>query len=89
MDTSSSQAEALLQAIETAGSQTALAERLTEFFRGHPDPELKDWEVTQGHVGTWLMRNRVAGRACRAIELLTGVSANALRPDLFYGETRL
>jgi len=79
---------ALQLAIETAGSQTALAERLTEFFRGHPDPELKDWVVSQAHVGTWLARSRVAGRACYAIERLTGVPANTLRPDLFYGETQ-
>ena len=78
--------EALAAAIDAAGSQTALAAKLSEFFRDQENPQLKNWVVTQAHVATWVSRGRAAGRACRGIEALTGVPSQRLRPDLFYGE---
>ena len=77
--------EALLAAIDAAGTQTELAGRLSAYFQAHDDPHVKDWVVTQAHVATWVRRGRASGRACHGIEALTGVRARQLRPDLFYG----
>lgn len=60
---------AILEAIESAGGQAELARHL----RLHPSM------VSQWATG----RRRVAAEHCRAIELLTGVSAGRLRPDVF------
>jgi len=78
--------EALQQALAYAnGSQTRFADMLTKSLREHPDPGLRDRVITQAHVAMWIHRGRVtAGDMCGAIEELTGVPREALRPDLFY-----
>lgn len=78
--------EALQQALAYVnGSQTELAEQLTERLQQHPDPCLRGRIITQAHVAMWLHRGRVtAGDMCGVIEELTGVPRVALRPDLFY-----
>lgn len=68
---------ALLAAIEVAGSQTRLAELLTERLTGQR-------VITQAHVATWVRRGRAAGDMCGQIEAITGVPRVELRPDLFY-----
>lgn len=62
--------EALAKAIETAGSQTALATICG---------------VKQGHVWQWLntAKKGTPAEHCPAIEKATGVPRWALRPDVF------
>lgn len=61
-----------------------MADRLTELLMEHPDPALRGRRVTQAHVAMWLSRGRAAGDMCVAIEAITGVAKEQLRPDLFY-----
>lgn len=59
---------ALTQAIENAGGQTALARAIGK---------------TQGHISKWLQRGRVPPECVIPIERATGVSRHDLRPDLY------
>jgi DNA-binding transcriptional regulator YdaS (Cro superfamily) len=59
---------ALEEAVELAGGQTALARTIGK---------------EQGHVSTWLRRDKVAAECVLAIEAATGVSRHRLRPDVF------
>ena len=60
--------DALDKAIEQAGSQQALAEKL-----GIRSPSISEWRS----------RGRVPTDRCLAIEAATGVSRHDLRPDVF------
>ncbi len=73
---------ALSTAIDTVGTQTELAEQLTQLMRKYPT--INHRVITQGHVATWLRRGRVPGDMCGLIEALTHVPKQQLRPDLFY-----
>jgi DNA-binding transcriptional regulator YdaS (Cro superfamily) len=70
--------EALNKAIEYAGGQAALAEKLTK---------LRKRKVWQSVVRGWIIRERVPSDWCPAIEkVLQGkVKASDLRPDTFGG----
>jgi Uma2 family endonuclease/DNA-binding transcriptional regulator YdaS (Cro superfamily) len=63
--------EALRRAVELAGGQTALAERIGS---------------TQGHVSKWLEREQIPPHFVLPIERATGVSRHALRPDIYPAE---
>lgn len=66
--------DALLRAIEKAGSQAKLAEALG---------------VGQTAISNWLNRKSgVPAERVLAIETMTGVSRHDLRPDLYPCETR-
>lgn len=62
--------EALRRAVDIAGGQKPLAERIGS---------------TQSHVWYWLERSKkgVPAQYCLAIERETGVSVHELRPDVF------
>jgi DNA-binding transcriptional regulator YdaS (Cro superfamily) len=63
----------LEEAVRLAGGQTALASALST-------PERL---VRQGHIWAWLNRDEKApAEHCPAIETLTGVVVERLRPDL-------
>jgi Uma2 family endonuclease/DNA-binding transcriptional regulator YdaS (Cro superfamily) len=62
---------ALKKAVENAGGQTALAERIGS---------------TQGHISKWLERNYVPPEYVLTIEKATGVSRHELRPDIYPAE---
>lgn len=71
---------ALRRAIDSAGSQVALASGLAA-ETGRP--------VRQGHIWAWLHRsNRVPAEYVLPIERLYGVSRHDLRPDLYPLENR-
>lgn len=65
----------IVRAINAAGSQTALANRLG---------------ISQASVAEWKARNRIPAARVLAVEALTGVSRHQLRPDLYpdYGRKR-
>lgn len=60
----------LIEAIEKAGGQTALAKKLG---------------IKQGHVGSWIHRFKKAppSEYVLQIEEITGVSRHDLQPDVF------
>lgn len=63
----------LEQAVALAGSQSALAKAIS------PQPD----KVKQGHIWAWI--NRFDGAPveyCPAIERVTGIKCEALRPDV-------
>lgn len=60
--------EALKQAVDLAGGQTALASKIGK---------------TQGHVSQWVRRGYVPPEMVLPIERATGVSRHDLRPDLY------
>lgn len=61
------------EAVRLAGGQTALAKALST----------PDGTIRQGHVWAWLNRDKKApAEHCPAIENLTGVRVEHLRPDL-------
>lgn len=60
--------QALTNAIEKAGGQTALANAIGK---------------TQGHISKWLEREYVPAEMVLAIEGATGISRHELRPDLY------
>lgn len=68
--------DALKKAIEIAGTQSALAERLG---------------LRQSHISMWLHRGNVPAEHCPDIELATGgkVRCEQLRPDVKWGVLRL
>ena len=67
-------AEALSNAVDLAGGQSAMARHLTT----------DDRPIRQGHVWAWLNRDgRLPPEFCLAVESLTGVSRHDLRPDVF------
>lgn len=69
--------EALQRAVDLAGGQTPLAEKLSE---------LMDRPIRQAHVWNWLHRDRrIPGEVCIPIERATGgrVTRSELRPDLY------
>lgn len=62
-------------AVDLAGGQSALARALSK----------TPGQVKQGHVWGWINRDKKAPEeVCPAIESLTGVRCEALRPDLFW-----
>lgn len=62
---------ALERAIEIAGGQSALADKI-------------GGKIKQGHVWWWLKESgRVPAEHCIAIENATGVTRYELRPDVF------
>lgn len=63
--------QALTDAIEKAGGQTALANAIGK---------------TQGHISKWLEREYVPAEMVLSIEAATGVSRHSLRPDLYPSE---
>ncbi len=58
----------LRKAVELAGGQTALAEKIGK---------------TQGHVSKWLERDYIPPESVLQIELATGIPRHELRPDLY------
>lgn len=63
------QHDALLEAIRRAGSQTALARALG---------------ITQAAVSRWVVRQMILpAEHVLAVELATGISRHALRPDIY------
>ena len=62
--------QALARAVEIAGGQTALAEKIGK---------------KQAHVAMWFRRGKVPSEVCKAIEGATAgaVTAEQLRPDVF------
>ncbi|MBS7818678.1 hypothetical protein B9T11_07960 [Wohlfahrtiimonas chitiniclastica] len=60
----------LMEAIDRAGGQTALARKLG---------------IKQGHIGSWVHRFKKAPPAeyVLKIESITGISRHDLRPDVF------
>lgn len=67
---------AIAHAAAIAGGQSALAKELR-----HLTPNNK---ISQGHVWSWINRSgRVPAEYCAAIEKLTGVTKEQLRPDIF------
>lgn len=68
--------DALIRAIVLAGGQTALARELST--PGHP--------MIQAHVQSWLksmfQHNMPPAQYCVAIEKITGVRCEELRPDI-------
>lgn len=71
--TTKARKDALLQACENAGGQTALARKL----------KLK----SQGAIANWLSRGRVPAERVLDVETVTGVSRHDLRPDLYPRES--
>lgn len=65
--------EALKAAINRAGSQSKLADRIGK---------------TQGHISQWLRRGAVPPTMVLKIEGATGISRHDLRPDLYPRERR-
>ncbi|MBK8896561.1 MAG: helix-turn-helix domain-containing protein [Candidatus Competibacteraceae bacterium] len=67
--------KAIIQSIiEKAGGQTALARLLQPY---HPN-------IRQQHVEKWLRYGyRIPGEYCPTIEAVTGISKEALRPDIY------
>ncbi len=61
----------LKKAVEAAGGQTALAERIGK---------------TQGHISKWLQRGYIPPESVLPIERATGISRFELRPDLYPAE---
>lgn len=64
---------ALIQAVEAAGGQTALAKAIGK---------------TQGHISTWLRRSYIPAEMVLAIERATGVSRHDMRPDIYPRDTK-
>lgn len=63
------------KAVEIAGGQSALARALST----------EPGKVKQGHVWAWMHRDRhPPAEHCPAIESLTGVRCQELRPDLVW-----
>ena len=72
--------DALAAAVAKAGSQSALAEKLSELT---PEP------VSQARIWNWLKRDmRAPAEVCPLIERLTGVACERLRPDVDWGYLR-
>ena len=68
-DSTSVELDALREAIEKIGSQSAMARLL---------------QVTQGSVSKWLSRRKpLPGEHVLAVEAATGVSKHRLRPDIY------
>jgi Uma2 family endonuclease len=63
--------KALQRAVEIAGGQTALAQRIGK---------------TQGHISKWLERDFIPPDVVLSIESATGISRHELRPDLYPAE---
>jgi DNA-binding transcriptional regulator YdaS (Cro superfamily) len=83
------QKQALLKAIERAGGQTELAERVTVLLRKHPYRPMRKRTLTQAIVAMWVKRGRTPADMCLLIEYVTGVSRYDLRPDTFIAEVIL
>lgn len=60
--------DALTQAIEIAGGQSALARAIGK---------------SQGHISVWLRRRYIPAEIVLPIERATGVSRHLLRPDIY------
>lgn len=63
-------------AIDKADGQTALAEKLTAM----------GFKTDQGNISYWVKTGRVPPNRVMAIEAITGVSRELLRPDVFLTE---
>ena len=71
---------ALLEAVEIAGSQSALAAKVNKCLA----EQGMDHRVKQAHVWNWLNRQHEAPADCvLAVEACTGVSRHRLRRDVF------
>lgn len=79
------QTKALKLAIDRAGGQTELAERVSLLLKSHPHRPMRKRVVTQAIVATWVKRGRAAADMCPMIEQATGVSRCDLRPDTHVG----
>ena len=66
--------QAVLDACDIAGGQTALARGLG----------LR----SQGSISNWIARGRIPAERVLAVEALTGVSRHKLRPDIYPRDTR-
>ena len=66
---------AISKAIESAGGPTALAKKLTELDASRP--------VSTQRVNNWRARGRVSAEFAAPVEMVTGVSRRALRPDIY------
>ena len=77
------QTQALMTAIDRAGGQTELADRVTLLLKKHPHRPMRKRVLTQAIIATWVRRGRAAADMCPLIEQVTGVSQYALRPDTF------
>jgi DNA-binding transcriptional regulator YdaS (Cro superfamily) len=76
--------EALNQAIELAGGQSALAQKLTDRVRERGMPP-----VSPARISNWVNRDkRAASELCPDIEAITGVKCESLRPDVDWGFLR-
>lgn len=70
---------ALLEAIEVAGGQSELARKLTE---------ISSKPVKQQQVWNWLHREKkTPAKQSVAIERITGITKERLRPDVFQEST--
>lgn len=72
--------EALLEAVEIAGSQSALAAKVNKYLV----EQGREPSVKQAHVWNWLNRQHETPADCvLAVEAATGVSRHRLRRDVF------
>ncbi|HEV7278422.1 MAG TPA: YdaS family helix-turn-helix protein [Devosiaceae bacterium] len=69
----------LIEAVECAGGQAALASKVNEVQLPMPAVEPK----TRGHVSTWKRRGACPPNMVLRIEAVTGISRHQLRPDVF------
>lgn len=63
------------KAVDLAGGQTALASAV-------------GGKVRQGHVWNWLQSGRVPEAHCPAVERITGIKCEELRPDVDWERDR-
>lgn len=73
MNISESMRSALSEAIEKADGQTAFAQLISTAER----------PVSQQLVSYWLKKGELPAELVLRVEFLTGISRNALRPDVF------
>lgn len=68
--------KALLKAVDIAGGQTRLAEKISKAC---------GVKLKQSHIHTWINRNKkgIPAQYCPAAEKITGVPKELLRPDVY------
>jgi len=79
---------ALRKAIEFAGSQAALADKMTEIARNDRG-RMRGKTFSQQNISSWLHRSkRVSPECCRIMSSAVDgwVTPHDLRPDIFYSE---
>lgn len=67
------------RAIELAGGQSALAEKLNYTALG----KARDKKYRQGHVWKWLQSGEIPAEHCPVIEQAIGIPRHELRPDVY------